>query len=175
MTLPTDEILRFLPELRRYASALTGSTRSGDEYIRVALETLVEEPWRLQPGSEVKLELNGLFHRALQICRFQEWAGPTTSDASAEMQRRVMALSLLNRKLLILVDLEALPVSSAAELLRLSEDEAEWRLAAARHALEAPQPAFAHADGRRRARRWMSAARGIGVPTEMANASDRAV
>jgi len=175
MTLPTDEILRFLPELRRYASALTGSTRSGDEYIRVALETLVEEPWRLQPGSEVKLELYGLLHRALQICRFREWAGPTTSDASAEVQRRLMALSLLNRKLLLLVDLEDLPVSSAAELLRLSEDEAEWRLAAARRALEASQPAFAHADGRRRARRWMSTARGIGVPAEMANASDRAV
>jgi len=175
MTLHTDDILRFLPELRRYASALTGSTRSGDEYIRVALETLVEEPWRLQPGSEVKLELYGLFHRALQICRFQELAAPTTSDAGAEVQRRLMRLSLLNRKLLLLVDLEELPVSAAAELLRLSEGEAEWRLAAARCALEAPQPAFAHADGRRRARRWMSTARGIGAPPEMANASDRAV
>ena len=174
MTLPTDDILRCLPELRRYASALTGSTRSGDEYIRVALEALVEEPWRLQPGSEVKLELYGLFHRALQICRFQELAAPTASETSADVQRRLMQLSLLNRKLLLLVDLEDIPMSSAAELLRLTVDEAEWRLAVARRAL-APHPAIAQSDGRRRARRWISAANGIGVPSERADASDRAV
>jgi DNA-directed RNA polymerase specialized sigma24 family protein len=175
MTLLTDDIIRFLPELRRYACALTGSTRSGDEYIRVALEALVEEPWRLQPGSEVKLELYGLFHRALQSCRFQELAAPTASEASSDVQRRLMQLSLLNRELLLLVDLEDIPVSSAAELLRLCEDEAEWRLDAARRALETPQPAFAHADGRRRARRWISGPRGIGVPPEAANAGGRAV
>lgn len=175
MTLPTDDIIRFLPELRRYACALTGSTRSGDEYIRVALEALVEEPWRLQPGSEVKLELYGFFHRALQICRFQELAVPTASETTHEVGRRLMRLSLLNRKLLLLVDLEDFPVSSAAELLRLSEDEAEWRLAAARHALEDPQPAAMHSGRRRRARTWISGARGIGVASETANAGDRAV
>src|SRR4029077_12499697 len=97
MTMPTDDIIRYLPALRRYASALTGSTRSGDEYIRVALEALVEEPWRLRPGSEVKLELYELFHRALQICRFQELATPTACETSG----RLMQLSLLNRKLLL--------------------------------------------------------------------------
>lgn len=166
MTLPTDEIIRVLPKLRRYACALTGSTRSGDEYIRVALEALVEEPWRLQPGSDVKLELYGLFHRALQICRFQELAVPTASDAAHDVGRRLMRLSLLNRKLLLLVDLEDFPMSSAAELLRLSEDEAEWRLAAARRALEDPQPAGAHARGRRRALSWISTARGTAVTSQ---------
>lgn len=175
MTLPTDDILRFLPELRRYASALTGSTRSGDQYIRVALEALVEEPWRLRPGSEVKLELYELFHRALQICRFQELATPTACETSADVQRRLLQLSLLNRKLLLLVDLEDIPVSSAAALLRLTDDEAEWRLAMARRALEASRPALAYANGGRRARHWISSARGIGVPSETASDGNRAV
>ena len=175
MTLPTDDILRFLPELRRYASALTGSTRSGDEYIRVALEALVEEPWRLQPESEVKLELYALFHRALQICRFHELATPSASGASSDLQRRLLQLSLVNRKLLLLVDLEGFPASVAAELLRLTEDEAEWRLAAARRALDTPLRGAARADHRRRARRWIFNPRWPAMPSEAAIAGDRAV
>src|ERR1700757_1213451 len=38
------EILRHLPHLRRYARALTGSQRIGDEYIRGSLEILLQEP-----------------------------------------------------------------------------------------------------------------------------------
>lgn len=176
MTLSTDDIIRHLPALRRYACALTGSTRSGDEYIRVALAALVEEPWRLQPDSEVKLELYALFHRALQSCRFQELGAPMAPEAASEMQRRLLRLSLLNRKLLLLVDLEDFPVSCAAELLRLTEDEAEWRIASARRALQTRHRAVANAGRRHRAPQRMSTARWIGaMPSETANASDRAV
>ena len=176
MTFSTDDIIRHLPALRRYACALTGSTRSGDEYIRVALEALVEEPWRLQAKSEVRLELYALFHRALQSCRFQELGAPMASEAASEVQRRLLRLSLLNRKLLLLVDLEDLPVSCAAKLLRLTEDEAEWRIASARRALQTRRRVGANAGRRRRAPRRGSATRWIGgMPSETVPASDRAV
>ena len=93
MTLPNSEIIRALPGLRRYACALTGSTRSGDAYIRVALEALVEEPWRLPPESEVKPELYGLFHRALQICNFQKLSNQAP-EAHSDLHQRLLQLSL---------------------------------------------------------------------------------
>jgi len=37
-----QEIATLLPSLRRYAGAVTGDQRSGDRYIRVALEILAE-------------------------------------------------------------------------------------------------------------------------------------
>ena len=133
-----DAIIRTLPGLRRYACALTGSTRSGDEYIRVALEALVEEPWRLPPQSAVKPELYALLHRTLKICHFQDGQVPQSLEADgadADMRHRLQHLSLLSRELLLLVDLEGFAPSEAAELLGLSENDAEWRLANARRAL----------------------------------------
>jgi DNA-directed RNA polymerase specialized sigma24 family protein len=136
MPQPNDAIIRTLPGLRRYACALTGSTRSGDEYIRVALEALMEEPWRLPPQSAVKPELYALLHRTLRICRFEDADVPQTSAAdSADMRHRLQRLSLVNRELLLLVDLEGFTVQEAAELLGLAESDAEWRLANARRAL----------------------------------------
>ena len=140
MPQPNDAIIRTLPGLRRYACALTGSTRSGDEYIRVALEALMEEPWRLPPQSAVKPELYALLHRTLRVCKFEDADIPHTSAAdSADMRHRLQRLSLVNRELLLLVDLEGFSPQEAAELLGLSESDAEWRLANARRALRVPR------------------------------------
>jgi DNA-directed RNA polymerase specialized sigma24 family protein len=145
MTQPTtDAIIRTLPGLRRYACAVTGSTRSGDEYIRVALEALVEEPWRLPPQSAVKPELYALLHRTLKICNFEDSGAAPAVDEAADMRHHLQRLSLVNRELLLLVDLEGFTPCEAAELLGLTEADAEWRLAQARRVLR---------DSRRRSRR----------------------
>jgi DNA-directed RNA polymerase specialized sigma24 family protein len=137
MTLPSDDIIRILPGLRRYACALTGSTQVGDEYIRIALETLVEEPWRLPPGSEVKAELYALFHKTLRVCNFREPGAPETLSEGVPTRYRLLQLPLVDRALVLLVDLEGFALSDAAELLGRHEDEAEGQLATARRALQA--------------------------------------
>jgi CheY-like chemotaxis protein len=57
-----------LPLLRRHARALTGSQRSGDAYVRMALETLLTEPDGLVMGDSIspKLALFRLFHSVSQ-------------------------------------------------------------------------------------------------------------
>lgn len=135
MNQSADAIIRTLPGLRRYACALTGSTRSGDEYIRVALEALVEEPWRLSPQSPVKPELYALLHRTLRVCNFQDANPSQTLDEASDMRHHLQRLPLVNRELLLLVDLEGFTTCEAAEMLGLSEDDAEWRLANARRVL----------------------------------------
>jgi DNA-directed RNA polymerase specialized sigma24 family protein len=139
MTQVTDDIIRILPGLRRYASAVTGSTRSGDEYIRVALAALMEEPWRLPTPSSVKPELYALLHRTLRACRFQDSDEPENLDRRADVWHRLRQLSLRDRELVLLVDLEGFAPYDAAELLGLSDTDAEWRLAGARRALRALQ------------------------------------
>ncbi len=136
MPQPNDAIMRTLPGLRRYACALTGSTRSGDEYIRVALEALMEEPWRVPAQSAVKPELYALLHRTLRVCKFEDADSRQSVTADgADMRHHLQRLSLVNRELLLLVDLEGFTTREAAELLGLSETDAEWRLANARRAL----------------------------------------
>ncbi|HLJ19803.1 MAG TPA: hypothetical protein VKU84_06375 [Stellaceae bacterium] len=139
MTQVAEDIIRILPGLRRYACALTGSTRSGDEYIRVALEALVEEPWRVPPRSDVKPELYSLLHRTLRVCRFQDTDISDSADQHADMRHRLHQLSLADRELVLLVDLEGFAPDDAAALLGLSETDAEWRLASARRVLRAPR------------------------------------
>ena len=56
------EIMKQLPYLRRYARAISGSQERGDRYIRVALETIVQEPGRIDPDANVKQQLFQLFH-----------------------------------------------------------------------------------------------------------------
>ena len=137
MTQIAEDIIRILPGLRRYACAVTGSTRSGDQYIRVALETLVEEPWRFPDRSSVKPELYGLLHRTLRACRFEDSDAPENPDDGRDIRHRLRSLALADRELLLLVDLEGFHPYDAAELLGLRETDAEWRLAGARRALRA--------------------------------------
>ncbi len=139
MTQLADDIIRILPGLRRYACALTGSTRSGDEYIRVALEALTEEPWRLPTRSSVKPELYALLHSTLRVCRFQDSDPQANLDQRADVRHRLRLLPLADRELVLLVDLEGFAPYDAAELLGLSETDAEWRLANARRTLRAPR------------------------------------
>ncbi len=102
MTLPTSDIIPILPGLRRYASALTGSVRSGDEYIRVGLEALVAEPWRVPGAINVKPELYALLHRTLRACHFRDLGSAEKRDGgSVEFKHDLLRLPLLDREVLL--------------------------------------------------------------------------
>jgi DNA-directed RNA polymerase specialized sigma24 family protein len=135
MTPLATDILHILPGLRRYAFALTGSRRSGDEYIRVALEALLQEPWRSDPGGDVKFMLYEFFHRALEICDLPRQEFPEASDPHVEVKQGLLRLPLLGRKLVLLVTLEGFSLERAAALVHVPEREAELRVAVARRHL----------------------------------------
>src|SRR5688572_16697006 len=42
----SEDIVRLLPYLRRYARALTGSQERGDRFVRLFLEVILQEPNR---------------------------------------------------------------------------------------------------------------------------------
>lgn len=156
MTLPTSDIIPILPGLRRYASAITGSVRSGDEYIRVALETLVAEPWRLPTASNIKPELYALLHRTLHACHFPDLDSAEGTDGTADLKHHLLRLPLPDREVLLLVDLEGFALNDAAELTGLPEFEAAWRLMGARRALRAARRGSVCASDQNHAGLWTS-------------------
>ena len=133
-----EEIIAELPSLRRYACALTGSRRTGDEYIRVALIALAEEPWRIGAGADVKPQLFRLFHHAVDALHVRA-RGPSNDEPETglhqSVQRAVLDLPLLTRKLLLLVTLERFRLERAAAILGVPIRDAQRRLVRARKAL----------------------------------------
>jgi len=122
-------IVRRLPYLRRYARALTGSQRIGDEYVRGALEALVQEPELLSGGSEVGVKLFKLFHR---FARAVETSTDELAKLGDPIERRVgerlVALAPLDRQALLLIHQEGFSQAQAAEILDIEESEVERRV-----------------------------------------------
>jgi len=132
MAVAPAEIVQFIPYLRRYARALTGSQVSGDEYVRVGLELILEEPQRLQPD-EVKLDLFKAFHDAWRVLQ------PVGADAEAAdddrrpwPDRDLASLPPIERQALLLVCLEEFSHEQAATILSVSEVDVRGLVAQAR-------------------------------------------
>lgn len=132
MTPLDQEIVHALPSLRRYARAVTGDRHTGDRYVLVALEILSEEPWRIQPGQDMKFRLYKLFDDVLSIFEPGPMKDIDRADPYHRLRHGVLDLPLLSRKLLLLVVLERFSVARAAEMLELPELEAENHLVGAR-------------------------------------------
>src|SRR5215469_823243 len=133
MTSINQEIVTLLPGLRRYACAVTGDRQCGDRYVRIALEILAEEPWRVRAGPDVRFCLYRLFDDVLSIFE----PGPADevieqADPYHRLKHGVLDLPFLSRKLLLLVSVERFSLGRAAELLGMPACEAEVHLAGAR-------------------------------------------
>jgi DNA-directed RNA polymerase specialized sigma24 family protein len=133
----SQEIVKQLPYLRRYARALTGSQARGDEYIRVCLETLLEEPRRISTDSSIRLQLFRLFHDVWTIVDSalpQAEAGGDRMDSL--VKARLEALPPRERQALLLVQLERFSVDQTAQILQVSEKEIRRLLEQAREDLK---------------------------------------
>ena len=150
MTSLSQALNATVPGLRRYAAALTGDRAAGDRYVRVTLETLAQEPWRVHLAGDVRFQLYRLFHEVLHIFNSPaDEAGDevVTLAAGWQLRQQLADLPLLNRELLLLVLLEGFTTKQAAILLHLRLPEAVQRLARARAQLRRGgerSAAFAH-------------------------------
>jgi DNA-directed RNA polymerase specialized sigma24 family protein len=123
------EILRHLPYLRRYARALTGSQKIGDEYIRGSLETLLQEPGPLTGGGDVRLQLFKLFHRFAHTVETSTAGLAGIADAmERHVGERLVALEPRDRQALLLVHQERFTTAQAADILGVDEVEVERRI-----------------------------------------------
>jgi len=128
-------VSRYLPFLRRYARALTGSQSSGDAYVAATLETLVKDPGLLNSASHPKV---ALFHVFTSIWNSVPVNGAKEAIASpVAAERRISQLTPRPRQAFLLVSLEGFSDDAASEILgvevstfRSLVDEAGRELAA---------------------------------------------
>lgn len=123
-----DEIRAYLPLLRRYARALTGSQGQGDAVVRMTLEAIVAAPEEFRSPYGTRIALYRYFHRI--------WDSSLVSsvgvDAECEplevaVSRRLSQFAPFGRQVLLLNALEgfsiaetALIVDSEERLIRLT-------------------------------------------------------
>ena len=121
----SDTIGRELPYLRRYARALTGSQRTGDNYAAATLEAILQEPSIFERAIAPKTALFRAFHKIWSTA-----GAPTadTEDPISRMESRALdhmaGLTNNTREALLLSTIEGFSFDEVAQIMGVEESEA---------------------------------------------------
>lgn len=111
-----DTLRTYLPFLRRYARALTGSQKIGDIAVKTTLEKLVKDRSQIVDGAAAKEDLYRLFS--------QTWsAGEATQNDSEHAEQHLQDVASLSRQAFLLNTLEEFSRPQIARILDASEAE----------------------------------------------------
>ena len=122
----SQAIAPHLPQLRRFARALTGSQKGGDSYVVETLEAIVADPSNLESLPDVRCGLYRLFLRlwnSVAVNHATE-SGALSSDELGAT-RRLEAISLMPRVALLLTALEGFDLNEVARTLECSVEQAQ--------------------------------------------------
>ncbi|MEA1673552.1 sigma factor-like helix-turn-helix DNA-binding protein [Nitrospirillum sp. BR 11163] len=130
---PADLVTEQLPCLRRYARALTGRAISGDAYVRMVLETLVQDGVGVLGQDADRGTLFRLFHRIYAGGHLElEDEGPVPETMGPGALLRTLPCE--RREALLLTAVEGFSADEAAWILGLPLDEVERQIHLARQA-----------------------------------------
>jgi DNA-directed RNA polymerase specialized sigma24 family protein len=145
----SKEIVAQLPYLRRYARALTGSQKLGDQYVRICLEAILAEPSRISADKDLRLQLFTVFHEAWHAVHSAigdvETPGSEAepggkAGARPRLEQRLASLPSEERQVLLLVSLEGFSIDQTATILGLTSKEVEAKLNQARADIMRQEP-----------------------------------
>ena len=110
----TQTVAKHLPFLRRYARALTGSQESGDRYVGVVLEVLLEDPTPLQEV-DGRVALYRAFTKAWNSLAVNGQAEPAFATLPGE--KRLIQITAKPRQAFLLTALEGFSEIDTASIL----------------------------------------------------------
>ena len=133
----SDEIVRSIPYLRRYARALTGSQERGDQYVRLCLEAIIAEPEKIRPTGDFHLQLFTVFHDCFRIFD-AALGGEVTADPAGKdpIGKQLASLPSLERQVLLLISLENFSIAETGRILGLGDAEVVQNLTLAQEELK---------------------------------------
>src|SRR3982074_598611 len=108
-------VTKYLPYLRRYARALTGSQASGDAYVAATLEALVKEPQLLESEELPRVTLFRLFSAIWNSLAVNDTADPVRNDMPVE--RHLGQITANPRQAFLLISVEGFSEEHAARIL----------------------------------------------------------
>ncbi|QIE43362.1 response regulator (plasmid) [Rhodobacteraceae bacterium SC52] len=133
-----DQVGQNLPFLRRYARALTGSQASGDTYAAATLEAILNDATVLDGATDTRTALFRAFHKIWESSGAQVDSDET--GLLGAVQDRMENLTRGAREALLLNTIEELPVSSIAQIMDVSQDEAQHLITVARQEMAQDAP-----------------------------------
>lgn len=119
MTL-SRRISPYLPYLRRFARAVTGSQTSGDAYISFMLEALIMDLSVFPKASNDKIALYQLFNHLYQQTSIRVPAPATEFAWEKQASANLACLTPQARQAFLLVSLEDFTAEEAAEILKVT-------------------------------------------------------
>ena len=108
-------VAQYLPYLRRYARALTGSQASGDAYVAATLEALVADPGVLDEAGGPRVALYRLFTKLWNSIPLNE--ARATVEHSLPGEQKLANVTPRPRQAFLLVALEGFSEGDAARIL----------------------------------------------------------
>jgi DNA-directed RNA polymerase specialized sigma24 family protein/CheY-like chemotaxis protein len=113
--LKSQAVAQYLPFLRRYARALTGSQASGDAYVSATLEALIEDPAVIEDTGGQKVAFYRLFTKIWNSVGINSETQELDPDVPAD--NRLASLTPKPRQAFLLVALEGFSEEDAAMVL----------------------------------------------------------
>jgi CheY-like chemotaxis protein len=111
----SSAVTQYLPFLRRYARALTGSQASGDAYVAATLEALIADRAVIEDARGTRVALYRLFTRIWNSVPVNGAA--TSPEAELPGEQRLAHMTPLPRQAFLLVALEGFSEPDAARVL----------------------------------------------------------
>ncbi len=132
----SEAIAGTLPFLRRYARAVSGSQKRGDEWVRLCAEVAVGQPELIAGAGDTKHGVFALFHRLHQPFDSLETNGTGTDSVSGRLKESLLEMAPLQRQVLLLSVLEGFTIGEVAHILDIDSETTERSLAEARRELQ---------------------------------------
>ena len=132
-----ERLAPHLPYIRRYARALTGDQRTGDNYVRVALEALAAGEKSLDARLTPRVALYHVFHTIW--CSTGAQLEPPEEDVgrAEDAAHRLLRIAPRSRQAFLLTALEGFTPSETAQILDSSFDDVEQLIAEAQAEIDA--------------------------------------
>lgn len=119
----SSRIAPYLPMLRRYARAITGSQTSGDAYVAATLQSLIEDISIFPEVSDDKVAVYRLFAQLYQSANVEVPAPDSPFAWEQRAAKNLAAVAPLARQAFILWAVEGFDHAEIAEILQNKEDD----------------------------------------------------
>lgn len=124
----SEQIAKALPYLRRYARALTGGQKPGDNLVRATLEALIVDPNIIAEAASPRIALYRSFQKIYGSVSLDAETDHTSDNLERAAQKRLSSITPASRQALLLTTLEGFSLGEAAEIMGCDETEVSAHL-----------------------------------------------
>ena len=119
-----QKISPYIPYLRRYARALTGSQHAGDAYVAALLESLLADPSGFRDDLDPRVALYQAFTRLWSSLKVNLQPMPGSGSGRKSVDAKLEVMTPLPRQAFLLLTVEEFSTAETAQILGVSDKEA---------------------------------------------------